>query len=426
MNKSIEQSLHTLLPSYSSSLPPELLNLATSLLAQSRSKASTLKSEEEIARPYACAHLACERLKSKFNLPDIVSNPPVPPPKYKKLYSYLDTALASRPSRAANQERNVAPTTPSKIRTTGKVNGNGTPSKATPSKAATPSGTPAKGTPASRRHTSTLKRKAPTETDLPPWTMPTIRTLCAAFSKPSAAPHVFAGVASVMSLQPPSARDPDLGPSTPSKRRRRESGNQNGNTNADVAISTSQIPALIAVILFFVLTKMSGSTTGKEYRAQQSLAVSTLLGLANEETGLETEMEESELSDTIEHLLRVAMDKGWTDMEWYQNVSSHSNPESEAEGEAGDDGDEMDLDEDGNETRAARRRSISRTPRKKMKHSMVEFDDGRLQMGLGTMFCEAVDWLSEERRLDYEEWKDDVLVRIEKMERGRGAVGLWK
>jgi len=61
MDKSVIQALNGLIPTSSSPLPPELVELAVSLLAQSRSKASSLKVEEEIARSYACAHLACER-----------------------------------------------------------------------------------------------------------------------------------------------------------------------------------------------------------------------------------------------------------------------------------------------------------------------------------------------------------------------------
>lgn len=61
MNKSIEQALTSLLPTLNGALPSPLVNLSTSLLAQSRSKASALKPDEEIARAYVCAHIACER-----------------------------------------------------------------------------------------------------------------------------------------------------------------------------------------------------------------------------------------------------------------------------------------------------------------------------------------------------------------------------
>ena len=61
MSQSIIQALQGLVPTLSGPLPAELVSLAESLLAQSRTKASTLKAEEEIARSYACANIACER-----------------------------------------------------------------------------------------------------------------------------------------------------------------------------------------------------------------------------------------------------------------------------------------------------------------------------------------------------------------------------
>lgn len=61
MDRSMAQTLTVLVPTLTGPLPPELLELAVSLLAQSRSKASSLKADEEIARAYACANVACER-----------------------------------------------------------------------------------------------------------------------------------------------------------------------------------------------------------------------------------------------------------------------------------------------------------------------------------------------------------------------------
>lgn len=61
MSRPVEQALLSLLPTQNSNLPPALVELANSLLTQSRTKASTLKAEEEIARTYACANLACDR-----------------------------------------------------------------------------------------------------------------------------------------------------------------------------------------------------------------------------------------------------------------------------------------------------------------------------------------------------------------------------
>lgn len=61
MENAITQALNGLVPTINGPLEPKLTELASSLLVQSRSKASTLKADEEIARSYACAHLACER-----------------------------------------------------------------------------------------------------------------------------------------------------------------------------------------------------------------------------------------------------------------------------------------------------------------------------------------------------------------------------
>jgi origin recognition complex subunit 6 len=61
-NQAIEQALAQLLPTHDDDLPPELVNLSITLLAQSRSYASSLKPEEEIARPYVCAEISCNRL----------------------------------------------------------------------------------------------------------------------------------------------------------------------------------------------------------------------------------------------------------------------------------------------------------------------------------------------------------------------------
>lgn len=61
MSRQIEQALLSLIPTYGSDLPPSLVETAGFLLTQSRHKASTLKADEEVARLYACANIACDR-----------------------------------------------------------------------------------------------------------------------------------------------------------------------------------------------------------------------------------------------------------------------------------------------------------------------------------------------------------------------------
>jgi hypothetical protein len=60
-NRPVDQALATLLPTHAQDIPRELRSLALSFVAQSRSFSSSLKPDEEVARPFACAELACKR-----------------------------------------------------------------------------------------------------------------------------------------------------------------------------------------------------------------------------------------------------------------------------------------------------------------------------------------------------------------------------
>ena len=70
MSRPVEKALGEIIPRLSGPLPPELIELASSLLAQSRSKIANLKAEEEIGRTYACANIACER----YDLPSFIKS----------------------------------------------------------------------------------------------------------------------------------------------------------------------------------------------------------------------------------------------------------------------------------------------------------------------------------------------------------------
>lgn len=143
MSRSIEQNLLSLMPTHGNQLPPSLVDTARTLLTQSRQRASTLKADEEIARMYACAHIACERwvasshaagppkrryphsfrtsltprsrLKIRLNLPPIEARPPIPPRVYKRLFTHLDNILPGRQIRA----NTLTPKTPKNTRDLG-------------------------------------------------------------------------------------------------------------------------------------------------------------------------------------------------------------------------------------------------------------------------------------------------------------------
>src|ERR1700753_585073 len=97
MPSPFELALSSLLPTVSN-LPPELVSLSTSLLAQSRTKAPSLKSEEEIGRTYACCHVACQRLGHKLGLELAKPTPPVKPRVYSKLHGYFNSILKTTAS----------------------------------------------------------------------------------------------------------------------------------------------------------------------------------------------------------------------------------------------------------------------------------------------------------------------------------------
>jgi origin recognition complex subunit 6 len=63
-----EQNLFSLLPGINT-LPVELVALTNSLLSQSRTKAPNLRPDEEIARGYVVANIACERFVPPLDPP---------------------------------------------------------------------------------------------------------------------------------------------------------------------------------------------------------------------------------------------------------------------------------------------------------------------------------------------------------------------
>ncbi|KAK4539795.1 hypothetical protein LTR36_010329 [Oleoguttula mirabilis] len=147
MPSPIELALSSLLPTLSP-LPIELIDLATSLLAQSRSRASSLKAEEEIGRTYAVCHIACERLGKKLALEIGKPAPPVQPRVYQKLKTYLGSTLRTpiTPRSRRVEDKLVAAST---VKTPTRSSAQATPTK---SAAVTPA-TARKETGSSARHT---------------------------------------------------------------------------------------------------------------------------------------------------------------------------------------------------------------------------------------------------------------------------------
>ncbi|GAD95249.1 hypothetical protein AOR_1_394144 [Paecilomyces variotii No. 5] len=446
-NRPVEQALATLLPTHADDLPPELLSLALSLVAQSRSYSTSLKPEEEIARPYACAEIACKRLSRSLKLPPLLGHPPCPPRLYKKLYAFLDRSLASSTiSTKRTQSGSVVrtPTRPSSVTTTPTKNGGtalrtatprtlqGTPTKSTPLKRSTGPATPS----STSRHQLPVRRagiNGPTSTivgDAPKWVMPAIRTVCKTLSTPAPRmstwsrppisrtlpPHIFSGVSSILHFVPSSESDSgDL--------------DEDSLEFLEPIITTQDkendedykelVSALIVAVYFLVLSRRRSPAPGEssgdgssEGRKMDKKTFSEMRQTAPTCLGLPTN--ERRHREDVDAWIALIMEQDWAKgKEWFENVPYAGANWDEATQ------DELGLVEDDEEGPSG---TLS-SKRHKKDHRLDEASTrGGLLPGLGTMMQDRIDWLSDERMEDYLEWKRDILKRAETLERTGKAV----
>ncbi|KAF4549123.1 Origin recognition complex subunit 6-like protein [Elsinoe fawcettii] len=457
MPSAVEQALITLVPSVNN-LPKELTSLANALLMQSRSKAARLKQDEEIARTYVCSHIACERLKPRLGL-EIQPRPPVPPRVYKKLKTFFEKQLdvpttpstnrhidAVSRSGAASSQRDT-PTSAKTATTPGSrkrlrdtqddtpsktpagvtlpdidLDDADTPSRRSEKRARPPSAKdlttlPPSATRPSRRSNNLFTAPSPAPPAIPEFVDDLISRLTTRLSSSSAARHVRAGLDHVIALRGFSTEETSEAPTSESKPRRARS--KTPATERDDAVTPSRLPALLIILTLVVV----GREKGWHFDDQEGY-------LAKQESGIEAVREieagwlpeEDALGADLEAFLKAAGEEGWMDADWFLGVTV------EGEGE----GDEMEVD-GGN--RGQRKRMSDKTPlRRKEKHALRPLEDNGdgeeetaagLQIGLGTMFQDAVDWLSDDRREEYTEWKEGIMRRLDELEglHGNGTSG---
>jgi origin recognition complex subunit 6 len=320
------------------------------------------------------------RLKQSLNLPKIEPRPPCPPRIYNKLYKHLDDILVVRRS-----------TRPPKPTSTGSAPTKPLPSRPTPTKAA--SLAPYKTTPG--RPASSRKRGlqyADSTKDIAPWIHPTIRGLCKELGAPAAAPHILAGVTTILTLPSPSLSN-DLDNQKEEKK--------------------DKVPALIAAIYFFVGTRLSGrETSGSEYVAQRKDVLNMLaklredlelgekiLAKAKAKEGAEWEGWEKVGTKDVDAWLLQISTRGWLKLDWFENIVEGAGVEIIDHSEQ--------LEDD-----------VEAHPPAVIEGKNV------LQTGLGTMMQDRVDYLSERKRAEYRTWKQGILARMKEMEseRARGAM----
>ena len=149
-------------------------------------------------------------------------------------------------------------------------------------------------------------------------------------------------------------------------------------------------------------------TTPDQYLEQRNKAISTLGEL---EVG--KERGEESIQTDIEHFIREAQAEAWLKMEWFLNVVAGQPAAGTGSGEGGEQVGEEEYDDDDGGTV----RGLSRRKRTNGGVWNERSSNGGLQIGLGTMMQDKVDYLSEDRQLDYLEWKAKIMARVEQIER---------
>ncbi|KAK0706976.1 origin recognition complex subunit 6-domain-containing protein [Lasiosphaeria miniovina] len=440
MNRSIELALVSLLPTHSATLPQPLSELASSLLAQSRIRASTLKAEEEVARPYACAHIACDRLKITLNLPPIDPRPPIPPRIYRRLYNHLDKILPAvssssapgTPSRTTPGKGSIR-TPSSRLRQQPGPDGQASPLGSSPSRsshrtlatattkaatttitktAQTPSRSLAqfRGTPASHKRTP----KATAADNLPAWVRATVRHLIAALGPPSIGPVVMAGMESIAAAAATRAAR---------GRHARDLGTDTGGADGWVR---DNLPALLGALYLYVWRAVEWAGREMDAAAYTRMRRSVAAALAEarlgsvsagkqtaapdeDDTKDEDEGDDDALwegwpgpakvspKDLDAAALRINK-QGWLELDWARGID-----DLVARGEAALTEAEALAEEDENNKHEAHETLQIRRP--------------------DTMFQERYDYLSERKKRDYAVWREKVLGRIHELERSHGHGG---
>ena len=228
--------------------------------------------------------------------------------------------------------------------------------------------------------------------------MPTVRRLCTTLGAPAAPPHVLAGVSSILTLPAPLQSE----------------------TVVRIEPKRDKVPAMIIAVYILVTTRLSGiETSADDYSRVRSAAIQTLESI---EAG-KAQREDVNGRD-VDEWLREIRDREWTSLDWFENIGEGAGLELDGIGVAND-ASEEDL---GSEQK--------KMPVEQNLRGMDKSKKTTLQAGLGTMVSivewsvlvvpsllvrqmqDKVDYLSEERRLNYVTWKQDILARIDVLEQG--------
>lgn len=350
---------------------------------------------------------------------------------YKKLLAFLEKTLEDvdvlgTPRKEKGQEAVRTPTTSG--RSTGRSTGGRkrniealdpdeedveveTPTKKRRAKDNVPA-TPTKSTGkktvgfAGRVEASTSKgNKGP---EAPDYVLPSTRKLCNAFKTLKMVPHVYTGVCVVLDLS-----------------RERPQAAETGLPAVAEQQKLDVLCLLVAVYLMTLTRMQKGLMTTQTYDAVSKRSVE-MLGIEQKDLAAQA---------GIEDWIARINDGAWTTeqgkgKDWWSSVPEDVIVPLRPSIVQGQDGaaDMADLDEDNEETPRANRSFKASAPngidarRKGLMRQLEEEDpDDVLLPGLGTMMNDAIDYLSDERTVEYELWKAEILRRVDSMENGGGS-----
>lgn len=167
--------------------------------------------------------------------------------------------------------------------------------------------------------------------------------------------------------------------------------------------SAVKIPALIVAVYILVTTRLAGTGTAPdEYRNRRTLALEVVSDAARKD-----EASTDVGTGDVDNCMREIKDQKWTQMDWFGNITPGA-------GVGLDEGAEDDAEDGPDDGEREEGDLLPVTTRIVGRRGSLEQD--YLQAGLGTMMRDQVDYLSDHRRREYQEWKKDILIHIEELE----------
>lgn len=129
----------------------------------------------------------------------------------------------------------------------------------------------------------------------------------------------------------------------------------------------------------------------------------TGFGILKDYLGQEAVEEYNTGDEGFENMILEFRDRGWTEMDWFENITAGAG---------------LGLDHIIEESRGEGLDNEEATPQESILnfHDLKGNEKDYLQAGLGTMMQDKVDYLSEKRRLHYQNWKKATLLRIVELE----------